>query len=118
MFSSSLANISGVSVGNVSYDHTKRIEYRNDTRKKALLAAKEKAAVMAKTLGSEIGEPLLVEEDLSVSEGWQRNVSENVANNLRSVSSEDSDEHEGLSLGTISIKARVKASFRLLTNQK
>jgi uncharacterized protein len=113
-----LAKISSVSVQNVSYDHTKRIEYRNETRQKALLAAKEKAAVMAKTLGSEIGEPMVVEEDLSVGEGWQGNYAVQAMNNVSSVSGENPDNRDGLSLGTISIKARVKTSFRLLTAQK
>jgi uncharacterized protein YggE len=111
-----LAKISGVSVQNISYDNTKRIDYRNETRQKALLAAKEKASQMAKTLESEIGEPLVVEEDLSVSEGWQANNA--LQNNLRTVNAEESGGIEGLSPGTISIKARVKTSFRLLTVRK
>jgi uncharacterized protein YggE len=88
-------------VQNVSYDHAKRIEYRNETRQKALLAAKEKAAVMAKTLGAEIGEPAVVEEDLSVSEGWQGNYAVQAMNNVSSVAAEDSGNRDGLSPGTI-----------------
>src|SRR5438094_5985112 len=79
-----LAKISGVSVQGARYDHTKRIKFQNETREKAVLAAKEKALVLASALGAEIGEPLLLEEDLSVSEGWQR--ANKVINNLNSSS--------------------------------
>lgn len=112
-----LAGIQGVSVQNVSCDHSKRIDYRNETRRKALQAAKDKAGEMAKVLGAEIGEPLLVEEDLSVSEGWWGG--QNLAmNSLRTVDNEKPEMLEQLSLGTIPIKARVKVSFRLLTAQR
>ena len=39
-----LAAIPDVSVEGVTYDHSKRIEFQNETRRKALLKAKEKAA--------------------------------------------------------------------------
>ena len=113
-----LAKISGVSVQSVAYDHSKRIDYRNETRQKALKAAQEKASAMAKVLGSEIGEPLLVEEDLSVSEGWQGNYANNTINNLRTVDNGNTREVTQLSLGTIPIQARVKVSFRLLAVPK
>lgn len=116
-----LAKISGVSVQGVAYDNSKRIEYRNETRQKALQAAKEKGAAMAKVLGSEIGEPLLVEEDLSVSEGWRGNYAAqaiNTVNNLQAVENGNTREDTQLSLGTIPVRARVKVSFRLLAASK
>jgi len=116
-----LAKISGVSVQSVAYDNSKRIDYRNETRQKALQAAKEKASAMSKVLGSEIGEPLLVEEDLSVSEGWQGNYAVqavNAINNLQAVENGNAREDTQLSLGTIPIRARVKVSFRLLAASK
>lgn len=108
-----LADIPGVSVENVSYDHSKRIEYQNETRQKALLLAKEKASTLAKTLGSEIREPLSIEEDLSVSEGWQ-----GVNGRMRnSVSAPDrgANANGDLALGKIPVTIRVKVSFRLVT---
>jgi len=112
-----LAGIQGVSVQNISYDHSKRIDYRNETRRKALQAAKDKAGEMAKVLGAEIGEPLLVEEDLSVNEGWW--IGQNyVGNNLQTVGNAKPEAPEQLSPGTIPIRARVKVSFRLLTAQR
>ena len=112
-----LAKSTAVTVESVNYEHTKRIEYRNETRQKALLAAKEKASVMAATLGAEIGEPLAVEEDMAVSEGWQGNYARNTSNVVRSLNADDEISSEGLSPGTISIKARVRISFRLMTTR-
>jgi len=112
-----LAKQSAVSVENVTYDHTKRIEFRNETRQKAITAAKEKAAAMAKSLGSQIGEPLLVEEDISVSDGWQWQ-GNLAANNLRTVSGEEQVGKGALSPGTIPVQARIKVAFRLVTTQK
>jgi len=113
-----LARIAGVSIENVSYDNTKRIEHRREARRKALDAAREKATEMVKVLGSEIGEPLLVEEDLSVSEGWQGNRAAQAMNNLRTVEDAEPREDTQLALGTIPIRARVKVSFRLVAAQK
>lgn len=113
-----LAKIPGVSIHNVSYDSTKRIDYRKESRQKALVAAKEKAVEMVKVLGSEVGEPLLIEEDLSVSEGWQGNQAVLTANSLSAVENVTAQADEQLALGTIPIRARVKVSFRLVTLQK
>src|SRR3569623_739011 len=67
-----LAALSDVPVKGTMFDHSKRIELNREVRKMALKAAKEKAAVMAEELGSRAGEPLAIEEDLSISEGWGR----------------------------------------------
>ena len=94
----------------VTYDHTKRIDYQNETRQKAVLAAREMAATLAAALGSEIGEPLMLEEELSVSEGWQRNRANMVLNNLRSMDEAMGASTEALAPGTIPITMRVKAA--------
>ena len=109
-----LADISAVSVQGITYDHTKRIDFQNQTREKAILAAKEKAAASAKTLGAEIGAPLLLEEDLSASEGWQMSTSNVALNNLRVAGGEERSPLEALAPGTIPISIRVKAAFQLL----
>ena len=110
-----LAKMSSVSVENVTYDHSKRIQYQNQTREKAVVAAQEKAGAMAKALGASIGEPLFVEEDLVTEMPW----SGNAVNNLRAVAGEgQQDQAESLSPGTIPVKVRVRASFRLVSNQK
>jgi len=101
-----------VSVNRVSYDHTERIEYQDQTRKDALVAAKKKAEAMAATLGARIGEPLLIEDDMSI----QNNMWSLTYSNFVSPSSGDQvPQQSGVSPGQIPIKMRVKVEFRLIT---
>ena len=93
----------------------KRIDSQNSTRQKAVLAAKEKATALAKTLGSRIREPLLVEEDRAPRADLSSNV---VFNNISTVSDDGADASESLAPGKISIRVRVKISFRLITDEK
>ena len=104
-----LAAISGVTVDGVDYDHSKRIDYQNETRRKAVLAAKEKAADLAKALGAEIAEPLRIEEDLGVNGAAQK------TSNQLTVESSEGAEQESLAPGTIPIRTRVKVTFRLIS---
>jgi uncharacterized protein len=108
-----LAETTGVTVEGVNYDHSKRIIYQNETRQKALLAAKEKAADMAKTLGVEIAEPLRIEEDLSVNDPWRSTASNS---NQVAVEGGGGAEQEALAPGTIPIRVRVKVTFRLVAH--
>ncbi|MEI6389486.1 MAG: SIMPL domain-containing protein [Verrucomicrobiota bacterium] len=113
-----LAGMPVVSVQSVTYDHTGRIDFQNQTRDKAILAAKEKAAASAKTLGAEIGAPLLLEEVLSPSEGWQMTFENNLRNtNIAAEGGEGRGSPEGLAPGTIPIRIRVKAAFQLLPHK-
>jgi uncharacterized protein YggE len=113
-----IAELSGVSVNGVSFDHSKRIELNKETRKLALQMAKEKAAAMAEVLGSKVGEPLAIDEDLTVSEGWGRgNLMMNGLNNVvqQGVIVPAQGESEGmLAPGAIPITIRVRVTFRLL----
>lgn len=59
----SLSQVDAVSVHGVSYDYSKRIEAQNDTRIKALMAAKEKAATMAGAMGLVLGDTLEISEE-------------------------------------------------------
>lgn len=114
----SLAELSGVSVAGVSFDHSKRIELNKETRKLALQMAKEKAAAMADVLGSKVGEPLAIDEDLSITEGWGRgNITANGFNSVvqQGVVVAPQGETEGmLAPGSIPITIRVRVTFRLL----
>jgi len=101
------AAIDGVSVSNVAFDHSKRIEIRDEIRAEALLAARAKAEAMAAALGSTIGSPLLIEEDPQAA--WATNVVAGLAAD-RGVSQESSG---GISLGTIEIRATVRVTFEL-----
>ncbi|HYG34312.1 MAG TPA: SIMPL domain-containing protein, partial [Clostridia bacterium] len=113
-----LAEMPAVSIRMVSFDHTKRIEFQNQTREKAILAAKEKAANSAKALGAEIGAPLLLEEDLSPSEGWQPYLQNRLANNVAVFNDQDRGAMGSLAPGTIPITIRVKAAFQLVSRGK
>lgn len=113
---SGLATIPQVSIGGIAYDHSKRIDYQNETRIKALLAAKQKANALAETLGSSIGEPLLIEEDSSPRYGYQSNFfSPSMA---RADQLNNGQGQVVLAPGEIAINARVKVSFRLITHEK
>lgn len=58
-----LSKVDAVSVNGVSYDYSKRIEAQNETRIKALMAAKEKAKAMAAAMNLELGETLSIVEE-------------------------------------------------------
>jgi hypothetical protein len=110
-----LADMPSVSVESVSFDNTNRIELQNSTRRKAIQAARQKATELAQAIGSEIAEPLFIEEE-------QMEIIRpmfNAAMNARAVAAPAGDEEgESLAPGTIPIKARVHASFRLVTSPK
>lgn len=110
-----LAAIGGLSVKGAAYDLSKRIELQKQTRQKALLAAKEKAGVMAAALDSKIGEPLVIAEDLSVTEGWGRSglTANNVLNAQVSIAAPDAENPASIAPGTIPIRIRVTVTFRL-----
>lgn len=106
-----LSEIPSVSVRSVQYEHSRRIEYQNETRNKAVLAARDKARSLAETLGSTIAEPLAIEEDLSLDEGWGRPAMAS----FRSPEREPGMPGEQVAPGKIPIKARVKVVFRLVS---
>lgn len=107
----SLAKISEVSVNGVYYDYSGRIEVQNETRQKALLAARDKAKALAETLGSTIGEPLLIEELFSYQDDVNKSRFSNVVNGYAS----ESDVDNIVAPGQIPIRMQVKTSFRLIT---
>ena len=111
---SGLADITYITIDGVYYDHSKRIDYQNQTRIKALLDAKEKAITLAQTLGSEIGEPLLIEEDTTLQNPYQ---ADTFSNSMRVVQG-TAAEGDSIAKGKIPIRIRVKASFRLITIKK
>jgi uncharacterized protein YggE len=104
-----LVSISGVSVNQVLFDHSQQIAHEKETRRKAVLAAREKAADIAKTLGLEIGEPLVIEEE---QEGREFSVDNTFISTAEAVR-----EQAALAPGTIPIRMRVKASFRLMAHK-
>lgn len=102
-----LSTFDGLSIQSTSFDTSKRIELQNESRIKAVEVARDKAIALVNALGSQIAEPLLIEEDLSISGGWNRNV---VTNNLGQVSS---DADDSFSVGMIKVSTRVLVKFRI-----
>ena len=106
-----LAEKRDVSVRNVAFEISDRTSYQDDARKEALLAAKEKAEAMAKVLGTDIGEPLLIAEDLSVSEPhWRKEAHSNVL----SFAEQAGSNKRSVAPGQIPIFVRIKVDFRLI----
>ncbi|HAA88316.1 MAG TPA: hypothetical protein DCE22_08660 [Verrucomicrobiales bacterium] len=104
---SGISRMKNVSLNGITYDNSKRIKHQNETRKKALLAAKEKAETLAITLDSEIGKPLFIEEERF---GYSRNNFNNVyATNEQAVI------NDTFAPGQIPITVQIKASFSLVT---
>lgn len=104
-----LSEISQVSIQNVSYGHSDRIRLQNESRQKALLAAREKAEALARTLGSKIGDPLQIEEQPSQSPPVPY---------ARMISNAAFDAAEGtqpqtLQPGQITITTQVRVTFKL-----
>ncbi|MEE3176327.1 MAG: SIMPL domain-containing protein [Verrucomicrobiota bacterium] len=104
---SGISRMKNVSLNGITYDNSNRIKHQNETRKKALLAAKEKAETLAITLDSEIGKPLFIEEERF---GYSRNNFNNVyATNEQAVI------NDAFAPGQIPITVQIKASFLLVT---
>ena len=103
-----LSKLSSLTINQVSFDISNRIEIQNKTRLKAVSAAKEKTEVLAKALGVSLLEPLVVEEisdnaiDSRIFNGYAAGA---VA---RKEPSEDS-----ISPGKQGITSRVKLIFRI-----
>ena len=100
-----------MSLTGVSYDNTRRIEFRNETRIKALRAAKSKAESLAEALGSKIGRPLSIVET-SESYGVTSNF---MTSNAMARAPNSASETTNLALGQIPINAQVKVTFLLIT---
>lgn len=103
---SGLSKLEGLSVNNVSYDHSGKKKLQKECLKKALLNAKEKAAFIAETLGEKIGRVLKVAE--SGDNGYPRPMME------ATMSVRGGDQAPAIAPGEITITKRVSATFMLL----
>jgi hypothetical protein len=106
-----LSKIQGMGIQNIGYATSKFIEVQNQARIDALLAAREKAGVMAKTLNLALGDPLVIEEDQSFVEPRRSNLM--MAGEAGFASG--SQDTGGFALGKIQIKSNVRVVFRLIT---
>ncbi len=106
-----LSELKGVQVSNVSLESSERIKYQNEARTNAVLAAKEKAGAIAGILGTHIGQPLIVEEDLSVQDVYRGQAS--ITSNVASWAGSPMERSQSVAPGSIPVRARVKAIFSL-----
>lgn len=109
-----VSKIQDVSVKGVAFQSSERIKHQNESRLKAVKAAKEKAAALAKALDSSIHEPFLIEE--KTQEVWPGMFNaRNTGNNISSSVFASGSQGGGLAPGTISVTTRVQVKFRIST---
>ena len=106
-----LSNLDNVEVSSVTFDVADRIRHQNESRLKAVMAAKEKAVALAEALGAEVHEPIAIVEDLG--SGFQV---EGMIGNFASRSQMAADSGPSVSPGTISITTGVNVKFRISSN--
>jgi len=106
-----LSQIEGIRISNVRFDHANRMKIREETRLKALLVAKKKAQAMAKTLGSTIGQPLLIQENPQYGHNMLQTTS------MRASADHNGGSNVNLAVGKIEIKEQVTTVFELLNNK-
>ncbi len=104
-----LAKIKDTSIQNIGYGYSKHIEAQNKARIDALLAARETAFTMAKTLGVDIGGPLMIEDDQSYAVPRRSNMLMADEAKFRS----GSQNSGGYALGKIEVTSRVKVVYQL-----
>ncbi len=106
-----LSGLAGVTVHGVDLGVADRTVHQSDARLAAVKAARAKAQAIADALGARLGEPLFVEEELLENSGMPIQAQ---FSNLAMSAGGAGDAGESVAPGTIPIKARVRASFRLL----
>ena len=89
----------------VQFRTTKVREYRDQARALALKAAKEKAKHMAKELGQKVGRPYTIVEE-QYGKGMVPNV-------IQSTGGSSDEADKSVTLGQISVNAKVRVSFEL-----
>lgn len=104
-----LSQFEGISIDNVFFDVSGRIQLQNEVRIDALKMAKEKATSMAAALGLTILEPIRIEE---IQDPYLVNPMVNVV----SRGGGDGEEVDSTAPGLESITCRVKVVFRLSSN--
>ena len=105
-----LSNIKDLSIQNIGYDYSKRIEAQDKARIDALLVAQKKAQTMAETLNAALGDPLVIEDDQAFAEPRGANL----LMASEAVYRSGSPAAGGFALGKILIKTNVKLVYQLI----
>ncbi len=109
-----LSKVQDMSIQNIGYSTSKYMEAQNRARIDALLAAREKARIMAKTLGVVLGDPMAIEEEQSFPEPRRATLMMAGEAGFKS----GSPDTGGFALGKIQIKANVRVVYRLMTQNE
>ncbi len=102
-----LSIINNVSIQNIGYGYSRHIKAQNKAMINALLAAKEKAHTMAKTLCVDLGDPLVIEDNQSSIEPRRSKML--LESNARVGAATQNP--GGFALGKIVIKSNVKVVY-------
>lgn len=108
-----LSKLKDVEVSSVTFDTSDRIRHQNESRLKAVTAAKEKVVAMAGALDSLVHEPLAILEDQAGNTGYNFRA---VLGNFSGRSGESAESGTSISPGAISITTRVNVKFRISSN--
>jgi len=107
-----IAGLGYIEVNNVYFDYSKRIEKQEEARAQALRAARDKAIKMSRELDRDIGKPLLIQEDVEATEGYQPYA--NLMSNSATYSGEGASQVNGAAIaGQITVTQRVQVYFEL-----
>src|SRR5205085_573837 len=101
-------------VNGVEFDVAEPRKYRDETRLKAIRAAREKAEAMAAELGQKIGKPWEITDESSANYGALPNLSYGVvANASFSHNAQGAADESTIAPGQVEISATVRVSFVL-----
>ena len=93
-------------IGSPIFRNTELEKYKNQARQKAVLAAKEKAVLLAGTLGQSVGAAYFINESFSAPQNFQQAYGSSTVSN-------NSGADSAFELGQMEINARVEISFLL-----
>lgn len=121
---SELMNNGVVMIQNIEFRSTELAKYKNEARKLAVRAAKDKAKLLASELGSDIGKPVTINEEQIDNYTWygswygygqSNSAFSNVAVNYQNSqgSTEAGQNGETISVGQIKITAKIGVVFEL-----
>ena len=103
--------LSGVNhINNIEFQTSEFMKYREEARRLALEAAREKAKKMAAVFGQNIDLPIQIIEEKTTKERQGYSMSQNV---IRNVEGQNADIYDTIALSKISIRAKVKVTFEI-----
>ncbi len=108
--SDKLLELEVTSIGSPVFRNTEMRKYKDDARKKAIIAAREKAQLLAKELGQDIGKAHTIRE---VSGGYFGRGQSGYANMIGNDAPSAGGEGQSFAPGQLEVKAIIEVSFLL-----